>query len=209
MTKRAIHCPKLLGGCGALCVEVGHALGYPKKRTLPGGSGAAANGKRGGHLYRYCCPECGREWIHDTLLSQIYRTSQRDPLCIRIENGDEVISVRGTPGAALPEAPDAPNPEPGSKLTEWKRVKAQKTVASPDAEPPPGQENIDQSKAEADTPSGTEMQIYTEAGFRAALDKVMKLAGLIAREDSDIYNDLQSTLQAMHRYLAVDRRRKE
>jgi hypothetical protein len=90
MKKKAIECEPTLGGCGAVCIEVGRVLGYPKptqqKRTIALGT----NGKReiGGHEYRYLCPKCGKEWLHDTLFNIITKIKSSQ-FQIKSINGEE------------------------------------------------------------------------------------------------------------------------
>lgn len=85
--KKATDCPKVLGGCGTLCVEVGRAIGYPKKSqdTLPNG--------RHGNEYRYTCPNCGKEWIHDTFARVVWEIKSAQ--ChVRLVNEKEIIRTR-------------------------------------------------------------------------------------------------------------------
>jgi len=82
---KAIKCPKMLKGCGAVCVEVGHSIGYPK--------GLYDDPKRTYHEYRFVCPKCGKEWIKDTLDRGIYRIPDSSQFRIKLVNGKEVIKA--------------------------------------------------------------------------------------------------------------------
>jgi ribosomal protein S27AE len=54
--KKKEECPD----CDAICLEI-KTHGYPKEIHEP-------NIKKVFHEYRYVCPNCGSEWLHDTLL---------------------------------------------------------------------------------------------------------------------------------------------
>jgi hypothetical protein len=61
--KKAILC----FDCAIDCIEVGHSIFYPKSASeayLRPEYGHKC--KRYGHEYRYVCPKCGKEYIHDT-----------------------------------------------------------------------------------------------------------------------------------------------
>jgi hypothetical protein len=89
--KKPIECFQCLGGCGSLCVEVGRAIGYPK--NIPG-----YKNKFGipniFHEYRYVCPKCGLEFIHDTLFREIARVPQNPQYQIKLINGKEWIETK-------------------------------------------------------------------------------------------------------------------
>lgn len=88
--KKPIDCPEILGGCGAICVEVGRAIGYPKPIQDCGPR------VRTYHEYRYVCPDCGKEWLHDTLFNEVGEiTDAQFP--IKIVDGREVIEGRTAP----------------------------------------------------------------------------------------------------------------
>lgn len=53
--------------CEISCVEVGRAIGYPKGGQQPYQMKSCGyKYTKYGHEYRYVCPQCGREYIHDT-----------------------------------------------------------------------------------------------------------------------------------------------
>ena len=72
--KKRIDCPKLLSGCGAICVEVGKVIGYPKRsyETCLIAVGTPNELRIGAHEYRYVCLSCGKEWLLDTLYNLIF-----------------------------------------------------------------------------------------------------------------------------------------
>jgi hypothetical protein len=74
-------------GCGATCVEVGHALSYPKSIGSPWPSGKEAR------EHRYACPECGKEWIYQTKWRGIYPVPQNSQFHIKLEGGQEIIQT--------------------------------------------------------------------------------------------------------------------
>jgi len=75
--------------CGAICVEVGHAISYPKRIQYPG---TASKGKPS-YEYRYVCPDCGTEFIRETLHRRIYKIPKGADFNIGLVNGQEVIQV--------------------------------------------------------------------------------------------------------------------
>jgi hypothetical protein len=75
--------------CQGLCIEVGHAISYPKRhlnRRLRGREGV-------GHEYRYACPDCGAEYIQDTLSRQTHQVPRGADFHIRIAQGEEIVRV--------------------------------------------------------------------------------------------------------------------
>lgn len=84
--KKSIVCPKILDGCGTICIEVGHAICYPKE--------IVDHPLRIYHEYRYVCPNCGKEWIHDTLDRVIYEVPENAQFHIRLVNGKEVFETK-------------------------------------------------------------------------------------------------------------------
>ena len=72
-----------------MCVEVGHDLFYPKSIDDPE---ALSKGKTG-YEYRYVCPYCGAEYIHETLTEQIHEVPEGADFHIRLVNGKEMIQV--------------------------------------------------------------------------------------------------------------------
>jgi len=83
--RRPIRCLK----CEAVCVEVGHDLFYPKRIDDPE---ALSKGKTG-YEYRYVCPHCGAEYIHETLSQQIYEVPEGADFHIRLVKGEEIVQV--------------------------------------------------------------------------------------------------------------------
>lgn len=83
--KKPIGCSK----CEAVCVEVGHAIFYPKDILDP----EALRKGRIGYEYRYVCPGCGAEYIHETLNRLIYDVPKGADFNIRLVNGEEMIQV--------------------------------------------------------------------------------------------------------------------
>ena len=82
-----IQCPEPLGGCGTICVEVGHVLGYPKSTGGPWPSGKEAK------EHRFVCPGCGREWIYMTKWKDIYPVPGDARFRIRLTGGKEIIET--------------------------------------------------------------------------------------------------------------------
>lgn len=93
--KKAIDCPKILGGCGSICKEVGHAISYPKliHETRVIAKGKPTEREINGHEYRYTCPNCGKEWIHDTLSKVIYEIKSAQ-FHIELINGKELYKTK-------------------------------------------------------------------------------------------------------------------
>ena len=83
--KKAVSCHK----CQGLCIEVGHAISYPKRRLNP----RLGRRKRAGHEYRYVCPRCGAEYVRDTLSRQTDEVPRGADFHIRIVRGEEIIEV--------------------------------------------------------------------------------------------------------------------
>ena len=85
--KQAITCPQIWGGCGKTCVEVGHALSYPKPAPAPW------PGAKESHEYRYTCPSCGKEWIFNPKWRDIYAIPRDARFHIKFVNGKEIIQT--------------------------------------------------------------------------------------------------------------------
>ena len=97
--KKAIDCPEVLGGCGTICQEVGRALGYPKQtlETRPIAVGKSTQREIHGHEYRYTCPNCGKEWVHDTLHNEVWEIKEAD-VSIKLVDGKEFFHISYTTG---------------------------------------------------------------------------------------------------------------
>jgi len=93
--KKPIDCPEVLNGCGSICIEVGRAIGYPKrcyeKRTIA--KGKPTERKIGGYEYRYTCPNCDKEWLHDTIIRMIFPI-ESSQFQIKIRDGEEVYTTK-------------------------------------------------------------------------------------------------------------------
>ena len=89
--KKAIDCPEVLGGYGRICVKVGRPLGYPKRsqETRPINAGKSTEREVGGYEYRYVCPNCGSEWLQDTLHNQIEQIKSPS-VKIELRDGEEI-----------------------------------------------------------------------------------------------------------------------
>jgi len=85
---KPIKCPKgrkPFDGCGSVCVEVGHSIGYPK--------GLYDHPRKIYHEYRFVCPKCGKEWIYDTAERGIFRVRKTSQFKIRLKNNEEIIKA--------------------------------------------------------------------------------------------------------------------
>jgi hypothetical protein len=83
---KSIRCPKgpkPFDRCGAVCIEVGHSIGYPR--------GLYDHPKRVYHEYRFVCPKCGKEWIHDTSERGIFRVPRASQFKIKLNKNREII----------------------------------------------------------------------------------------------------------------------
>ncbi|NIQ38201.1 MAG: hypothetical protein GTN81_06395 [Proteobacteria bacterium] len=83
--KKPIEC----SACKTVCVEVGHAISYPKRVRDP----EALTKGRVGHEYRYVCPNCGAEYIYETLSRTISNVPEGADFNIRLVDGEEIIQV--------------------------------------------------------------------------------------------------------------------
>lgn len=88
---KPINCYRNLGGCGSICIEVGHAICYPK--------GLCDGLKFRGYEYRFLCPRCGKEYIYDTSDRSIFRVPRGSQFTIKLIDGKEFIKINaGHPG---------------------------------------------------------------------------------------------------------------
>ena len=105
--------------CSATCVEVGHALSYPKSTGGPWPSGKEAK------EHRYTCPECKKEWIYQTKWKDIYPVPQDAQFHISFEDGQEIIQTEDpdilTYWGLPPEAPAELTPEEVLRVQEGLR----------------------------------------------------------------------------------------
>ncbi len=85
MAKKPITCP----GCRKACVEVGHAIAYPKRVE---DADSVRKGRRG-YEYRYVCPRCGAEYIYETLSRVTSKVPKGADFNIKLANGEEIIQV--------------------------------------------------------------------------------------------------------------------
>ena len=75
--------------CGGDCVEVGHTLSYPKAILDP----ESLRKGRKRYEYRYACPHCGAEYVHETSRRQPHPIPRGADINIRIVKGQEIIQV--------------------------------------------------------------------------------------------------------------------
>lgn len=89
--------------CPIDCIEVGRAIGYPKEGQQPYQSTEWGHKyDKYGHEYRYVCPKCGKEYIHDTTQfpSEIYDINEScsdlggPQWNIKIIDGKEILTTR-------------------------------------------------------------------------------------------------------------------
>lgn len=83
--KKPIRCLR----CETVCAEVGHDIFYPKGLDDP----EAARKGRKGYEYRYVCPTCGAEYIHETLNRRTYEVPKGADFHVRLVGGEEMIQV--------------------------------------------------------------------------------------------------------------------
>ena len=83
--KKPIRCPR----CEISCVEVGHAISYPRKVL----DAPTLRRVKTGRQYRYACPQCGAEFLHETASNIIDEVPQGADFHIRLVFGDERIQV--------------------------------------------------------------------------------------------------------------------
>jgi len=83
--KKPIRCLR----CHTLCVEVGHAISYPKKILDSQAPGRHKTGRQ----YRYTCPRCGAEYLHETVIDAIDEVPRGADFRIRWVNGQEWIQI--------------------------------------------------------------------------------------------------------------------
>jgi hypothetical protein len=82
---KPIRCPrgpKPFDGCGTICKEVGHLIGYPKLLF--------DHPKKTYREYRYVCPKCGKEWLYDTSERGITPIPEFSQWKISIKRGKEI-----------------------------------------------------------------------------------------------------------------------
>ena len=89
--------------CAIDCIEVGHAIGYPKQGNAPYQRTEWGHKyTKYGHEYRYVCSKCGKEYIHDTtkVPSEIWDINESLPEFvgpqwnIKIIDGKEILTTR-------------------------------------------------------------------------------------------------------------------
>ena len=83
--KKPIPCPR----CHIPCVEVGHAISYPRKVLDSQAPGRHKTGRQ----YRYTCPRCGAEYLHETIRGTIDEIPKGADFRIRWVNGQERIQI--------------------------------------------------------------------------------------------------------------------